>query len=221
MKRMQCFSHRRIPGRSPNTWTLLRNQNLWNTLRSKLHLHHGGGTSQRTIDQNHRHQPVFSADQTANICHVSVSLPYTVSLHPSTHPSIIPSINHETDGLSGLPVRTDGLPQPRLYHYPSSPFYAPPPEPHITHRSIHTYRDTSTTWTGLYYLTSSSGTLSTLPEKHRSSGLSAFNAHSRRRKRENTHTRTHEMVAKCVRSESVYLRGSVHTEKPPKRAVCL
>lgn len=152
---------------------------------------------------------------------MSVSLQYTVSLHPSTHPSIIPSINHETDGLSGLPVRTDGLPQPRLYHYPSSPFYAPPPEPHITHRSIHTYRDTSTTWTGLYYLTSSSGTLSTLPEKYRSSGLSAFNAHSRRRKRENTHTRTHEMVAKCVRSESVYLRGSVHTEKPPKRAVCL
>lgn len=138
MKRMQCFSHRRIPGRSPNTWTLLRNQNLWNTLRSKLHLHHGGGTSQHTIDQNHRHQPVFSADQTANICHVSVSLPYTVSLHPSTHPSIIPSINHETDGLSGLPVRTDGLPQPRLYHYPSSPFYAPPPRT-SHHTQIHSH----------------------------------------------------------------------------------
>lgn len=148
----------------------------------------------------------------SHILYPSIHLP----IHPSFHPSITKQMAFQ-DSLSGLTAS----PSPGYTITPPRLFTPPPPEPHITHRSIHTYRDTSTTWTGLYYLTSSSGTLSTLPEKYRSSGLSAFNAHSRRRKRENTHTRTHEMVAKCVRSESVYLRGSVHTEKPPKRAVCL
>lgn len=82
---------------------------------------------------------------TADICHVSVVLPtYCTPLfiYSSSHPSIIPSINHETDGLSGVRVRTDGFPLPQPYHY------APPPtptEPHITHTHIHihTYGHTS------------------------------------------------------------------------------
>ncbi len=94
---------------------------------------------------------------TANICHVSVFLPtYCILLfiYSSTHPSIIPSINHETDGLSGVCVRTDGFPLPQPCHYAPPPT---PPEPHITHTHTYTFTHTdtppapytSTTWTSL------------------------------------------------------------------------
>lgn len=139
MKRMQCFSHRRIPGRSPNTWTLLRNQNLWNTLRSKLHLHHGGGTSQHTIDQNHRHQPVF-------FCRPNCQHLPCVSLSPiyCIPPSIYPSIHHSIhQSQNRWPFRTpcqDWRPPPApAIPLPLLAFLRPPPPRTSHHTQIHSH----------------------------------------------------------------------------------
>lgn len=75
----------------------------------------------------------------ALMCHVWVALPSTASAL-STQSSIIPSINHDTDGLSGVSVRTEALPLLQPYHYHcSTPF--PPPftsqEPHKRHIHVH------------------------------------------------------------------------------------
>lgn len=61
---------------------------------------------------------------------VSLSSIYCIplSIYSSTHASIIPHINHETDGLSGVLVRTDGFPLPRPYHYLPS-FHQHPQNP--------------------------------------------------------------------------------------------
>ena len=205
---------------SKNTWTFFENPNLWNKLRSTLHLQPLSTRSTnitnislvflQTSRLSSKLPTSAMCPSLSHILYPSIHLP----IHPSFHPSITKQMAFQ-DSLSGLTAS----PYPGYTITPPRLFLRPPPN--ITHRSIHTSTDTSTTWTGLYYLTSSSGLLSTLLEKYRSSGRSAFNTHSRGRRNTHTHICTHEMVAKCVSSNSVYLWGSVHTEKPPKRAVCL
>lgn len=119
-------------------------------------------------------------------------LPSTVSIYSSTHPSIIPSINHETDGLSGVLVRTDGFPLPRPYHCPPPfpPHFhqpTPPKYPHITHIQRH-----------LHHMDSHGTTINLSWKKDRSSAYQLLI---------HTHKNPHEMVAKrkYVSSKSVYL----------------
>lgn len=134
--------------------------------------------------------------------------PSTVSLCSSTHPSIIPSINHETDGLSG--VRTDGFPLPRPYHNPLSTDTPRTPHNTHTHTPPASYTSTYTTWPGLTIYHPPPSTLLLI----RRCFISFINTHTWKKN-------MHEMVAKWASSKSVCLWGSVHKEKPPKRAVCL
>lgn len=145
----------------------------------------------------------------ALMCHVWVALSSTVLLCPSalsTQSSIIPSINHDTDGLSGVSVRTEALPLLQPYHYHcSTPF--PPPftsqEPHKRHIHVHTSWPPHLHQMGKSYYHNPVG---------KTGSLDIFFLHMLRQ----TH---HERVAKCVKF--VCLRGSFDKKKPPKRAVCI
>lgn len=62
--------------------------------------------------------PILHSWQKYAMCQCTVSL---LSVYSSTHPSIILSINHETDGFSEVHVRTEGYPLPQWYHYTPPP----------------------------------------------------------------------------------------------------
>lgn len=80
----------------------------------------------------------------AKLCHMWVARSLTVLLCPSalsTQSSIIPSINHDTDGHSGVSVRTVALPLLQPHHYlPSHPHSSSSfksQEPHKRHKHVH------------------------------------------------------------------------------------
>ena len=128
---------------SKNTWTFFENPNLWNKLRSTLHLQPLSTRSTnitnislvflQTSRLSSKLPTSAMCPSLSHILYPSIHLP----IHPSFHPSITKQMAFQ-DSLSGLtasPYPGYTITPPRLFLRP--PPHHPPQIPPPTHRHLH------------------------------------------------------------------------------------